>query len=210
MGDSKNTIIGFLLIFAILIGYYFITAPSKEELQEQRRKQDSILAVQRERDSVALARQAERAPQQQQEQEITNLQEENLPQDRNLKTLHDQYGTFALAATGENKVYYIENDLMRIGMSAYGGKIIFVELKDYLTWDGQPLLLMDSDTNMFGFSFFANNRTINTNNFYFQPEWFGVDPPDNNTLRVSGDNEGRFALRLYTSSYSLFNKDQYI
>ena len=35
MGNSKNTVIGFLLIFAILIGYYFLTAPSKEELAEQ-------------------------------------------------------------------------------------------------------------------------------------------------------------------------------
>ncbi len=60
MSNSKNTIIGFVLIFAILIGYYFLTAPSKEELLEQRRKQDSLMIVQRQRDSVAQLVQAER------------------------------------------------------------------------------------------------------------------------------------------------------
>jgi len=60
MSNSKNTIIGFVLIFAILIGYYFLTAPSKEELLEQRRIQDSLMIVQRQRDSVAQLVQAER------------------------------------------------------------------------------------------------------------------------------------------------------
>jgi YidC/Oxa1 family membrane protein insertase len=211
MGNSKNTVIGFLLIFAILIGYYFLTAPSQEELAEQRRKQDSILNVQRERDSLAFAIQAERAATQQEDVSITsNVTETETAESSNISALQDQFGSFALAATGEKHIYFVENDLMRIGFSSYGGKIISVELKDFLTWDGQPLLLMDSDTNTFGFSFFANNRTINTNIFYFQPEWYGADPDDNNTLKISGDNEGRFGLRLYTSSDSTFNKDQYI
>jgi YidC/Oxa1 family membrane protein insertase len=198
MGNSKNTVIGFLLIFAILIGYYFLTAPSQEELAEQRRKQDSILNVQRERDSLAFAIQAERAATQQEDVSITsNVTETETAESSNISALQDQFGSFALAATGEKHIYFVENDLMRIGFSSYGGKIISVELKDFLTWDGQPLLLMDS-------------RTINTNIFYFQPEWYGADPDDNNTLKISGDNEGRFGLRLYTSSDSTFNKDQYI
>ncbi len=118
--------------------------------------------------------------------------------------LRDQFGSFALAAKGEEKQYFIENDLMKIGLSSLGGKISFIELKNFKTWDGLPLVMMDSDTSQFGFSFFANNRTINTNGFYFQPEWVDGYQKGNDTVTVSGDQEARFAMRLYASS------DQYL
>ncbi|HNQ82329.1 MAG TPA: hypothetical protein PKM34_01720, partial [Bacteroidales bacterium] len=68
----------------------------------------------------------------------------------------------------------------------------------------------DSDTNQFGFTFFSGNRTINTGNFYFQPEWIDGRRQTGDTLKVSGSEEARFAFRLYTSSDSIINKDQYI
>lgn len=210
MSNTKNTIIGFVLIFAILIGYYYLTAPSKEELQEQRRKQDSVLSVQRQRDSIAnLNRQetlkAEELAAIQQEQSELNPGASGT----SLGLLKDQYGAFALASRGEETMYYVENDLMKIALSSRGGKIVSVELKNYKTWDGQPLLLFDSDTSQFGLSFFALNRTINTNEFYFQPEWFGASPVDN-TLKITGEQEGKFALRLFATSDTIPETDKYI
>ncbi|NTV84531.1 MAG: membrane protein insertase YidC, partial [Bacteroidales bacterium] len=211
MSNSKNTIIGFVLIFAILIGYYFLTAPSKEELLEQRRKQDSLMMAQRQRDSVAQLVQAERMVAEEQKKILDTLSAAGIEgEGENISLLRDQFGSFALAAKGEEKKYFIENDLMKIGLSTLGGKISFIELKNFKTWDGLPLVLMDSDTSQFGFSFFANNRTINTNGFYFQPEWVEGYQKGNDTVTVSGDQEARFAMRLYTSSDSVFNRDQYI
>jgi YidC/Oxa1 family membrane protein insertase len=211
MDNTRNTIIGFLLIFAILVGYYFLTAPSKEEIRERQRKQDSVMMAQHVRDSLALASQGERLKSE--EQRIVQ-DTASLPGLSNEKTdissLQDRYGSFALAATGEKKLYYIENDLVIIGISSLGGKIAYAELKNYKTWDGLPLLLIDSDTNKFGFSFFANNRTINTGDFYFQPEWIDGFGAGNDTVRVSGDQEARFAMRLYASSDSVYRKDQYV
>ena len=43
---DKNTWIGFLLIAAIIVGFSFINRPSKEELAERQRVQDSIAMVQ--------------------------------------------------------------------------------------------------------------------------------------------------------------------
>ncbi|NTV82690.1 MAG: membrane protein insertase YidC, partial [Bacteroidales bacterium] len=103
-----------------------------------------------------------------------------------------------------------ENDLVKIGISTLGGKVVYTELKNFKTWDGLPLILTDSDTNKFGFSFFANNRTINTNDFYFQPEWVNGYNAGSDTVKVSGDQEAQFAMRLYTSSDSVYRKDQYI
>jgi len=211
MNNAKNTIIGFVLIFAILIGYYFLTAPSQEELLDQKQKQDSILLLQRQRDSIALLVQAERMATDEQiiiEEEVVETGE--VSSEKSISSLRDQFGSFAMAAQGEAKLFHIENDVMKIGLSSLGGKIVSVELKNYQTWDSLPLLLMESDTNAFGLSFFSNNRTINTNNFYFQPEWINGYESGNNSVKVSGEQEESFALRLYTSTDSRVNKDQYI
>jgi YidC/Oxa1 family membrane protein insertase len=211
MSNTKNTIIGFLLIFGILVGYYFLTAPSKEELLERKQKQDSIMVARRVSDSIAQVALEERM----------KIQEQKTKQDsstavvisspaRQMTELKDQFGSFALAARGEEKRYYIENDLLKIGLSTLGGKITYVELKDFKTWDGLPLVLMDSDTNQFGFTFFANNRTISTGNFYFQPEWIDGYMKGEDTVRVTGEGNAQFALRLYASNDTVVNKDQYI
>lgn len=211
MNNSKNTIIGFLLIFSILVGYYFLTAPSKEELKEQRLKQDSVMTMQRRQDSIARIGLDERAKIE--EQKINSdsiIKTQPVSKEGEISVLQDQYGSFALAAKGVEKKYFLENDLVRIGLSSLGGKVVYVELKNYKTWDGLPLILMEGDTSQFGFSFFANNRTINTSNFYFQPEWVGGYDKGSDTIRISGDQQAQFALRLYASDDTTFNKQQYI
>ena len=39
---DKNTIAGLVIIFLILIGFSYLTRPSKEQVAEMQRKQDSI------------------------------------------------------------------------------------------------------------------------------------------------------------------------
>jgi YidC/Oxa1 family membrane protein insertase len=211
MNNSKNTIIGFLLIFSILIGYYFLTAPTKEELLEKRHRQDSLMMVQQQRDSIVQTGLTEKAKiEEEKAQQDTIAVTAATSKENDISSLHDQFGSFALAAKGEEKKYYLENDLIKLGLSSHGGKIVYVELKNYKTWDGQPLILLESDTNQFGFSFFTNNRVINTTNFYFQPEWVDGYGKGSDTVRVNGDQQAQFALRLYASVDTVFNKEQYI
>jgi YidC/Oxa1 family membrane protein insertase len=105
---------------------------------------------------------------------------------------------------------FLENDLVKIGLSTLGGKITFVEIKDYKTWDGQPLIMIDSDTNAFGLTFFADNRTINTANFFFEPVWLEGNRAGEDTVRITGEEQARFALRLYASNDSVIDKDRYL
>ena len=42
---DKNTIAGLVIIFLILIGFSYLTRPSKEQVAEMQRKQDSIPRV---------------------------------------------------------------------------------------------------------------------------------------------------------------------
>ena len=58
--NNKNTLIGFLLIAAILFGWMYFMTPSKEQLAEQQRIQDSIRQARLEQmalDSLRMAQQ---------------------------------------------------------------------------------------------------------------------------------------------------------
>ena len=58
--NNKSTLIGFVLIAAILFGWMYFMSPSKEELAEQKRVQDSIRLARMEQmalDSMRIAEQ---------------------------------------------------------------------------------------------------------------------------------------------------------
>ena len=60
---DKNTIAGLVIIFLILIGFSYLTRPSKEQVAEMQRKQDSIARVDRLRaQELAAQQQAQKTP----------------------------------------------------------------------------------------------------------------------------------------------------
>lgn len=169
------------------------------------------MMARRVQDSLRLVRQFEQAQQASQSDSMV-IQAASSPERNEIKLneLIDKYGLFALSSTGEKEVYFLENDVLKIGVSNLGGKLVFVELKDYKTWDGLPLLLLDSDTNSFGFTFFANNRTIHTSDFYFQPYVSGNPFDGAGPLQTSGENELKFSMRLFASSDTAIDRSRYI
>ena len=81
----------------------------------------------------------------------------------------DRLGAFAQAANGEEKFITLENNLMKVKVSTRGGKIYSVELKNYQTYDSLPLILFEGSENLFGLNFFSQNRSIRTDNLFFEP-----------------------------------------
>jgi len=215
---DRNTVIGLVLIFAILIGYSIYNSPSKEEKEAMQRKQDSIAAVQqRISDSVAKVQaerqiQQEALQQQQQSEPQSGIGETETGNDSIVSNLNrDKYGVFASSSQGAKKNYTLENDLMKVTLSSEGGKIISVELKEFQTWDSMPLVLFDPEQTNFGFTFFSNNRIINTNELYFRPHIAHPDMAGRTNIIVSGDESTSFAMRLYADSTDdSFNEKQYI
>ncbi len=163
---DRNTVIGLLLIAAILIGYSLITRPSRKQFEEEaRRKRDSIEQLQR-----AVEEQAEQTVQVPQEETLIEPEiEEEKGDTIGPEQLKDLFGAFADGAYGEKKYITIENDLLILVLSTQGGRPYSVELKKYSTHDGHPLVLFDGDSTNFGLNFFAQNRSINTNELYFTP-----------------------------------------
>lgn len=158
---DRKSIIGIILIFAILVVFSIINQPSKEEIEAARHRKDSIAQVELQK---ALLEQ-QKSEQEKQNNAISvsdTLSSEEL---QKLKT--DQLGIFGNAAVGEEEFSTIENNLLKITFSNKGGRIYSVELKDYMRYDSLPLILFDGSENLFGLNFFAQNRSINTNQLFF-------------------------------------------
>jgi YidC/Oxa1 family membrane protein insertase len=157
---DKNTIAGLILIFIILFTASYFNKPSEKEIERLRLKNDSIAIA----EAVKVKESAKQAvmPSTQPgapKQDSTAVQNE----------LSSLYGVFAVAAKGEEKFVTIENNLMKVVLSNRGGKIYSVELKDYKRYNGKPLVLFDGGENRFGLNFFSQNKSIQTDQFYFQP-----------------------------------------
>jgi len=199
---NKNTIIGLILIFGIFIAYSYLNQPSEQQLMKMKHKADSVnMANQIRHDSeiTAAARQhAVDVARQKEAISVSGVKLDSAALKR--MSLRDELGAFSVAAVGKDTTYSIENDIFKIKISALGGKISLVELKDYLTWDKRPLVLLDKDSLQFGLSFFSNNRIISTNRLYFQPFM-----PDGRSIsaapvKVTGNDSIRFGMRMFVAN----------
>src|SRR5690606_8383987 len=183
---DSNSILRIVLIFAILVVFSIINQPSKEEIEAARHRRDSIALVEAER-----AKQLE----QQQQQVLQADPEEiaipdSLAESNQLQEKIDQFGIFGTAALGEQEFYTLENNLIKITFTNKGGRIYSVELKNYQTHDSLPLMLFDGDETLFGLNFFAQNRSIQTDQLFFTPD-FSQKAVVVNGPQVKRGSEGR-------------------
>ena len=179
-----NSLIGFVLLGAIMIWYFYTNQPTPEELAKQKteRTQDSI---------------------QQSQQE---LQKNNTPEETSITTINpadsvsimnaqNELGVFSYSATlpsAKANETTIENELLKIKVSNKGGQITQVELKNYKTHDSLPLYLINNQNASFNINFgTTDNRILNTKDLYFEP-----------SLSRNGDNQVlSMKLKVANSKY---------
>ena len=202
---NKNSVIGIILILGILVGWSIWVTPSKEEIARQREYQDSIYRANRERyiqDSMRFV-EAQKASEQQVVAQIGNGEMSDA-------MMRDKYGVFATTATGEEKIYTVENDVMKLTLTSKGAFVKTVELKDYKTWDSLPLIGFDENTTKFNLSFFASNRNVNTLDLYFAP-YLNNYPYDGDETIVVGEKPVVFSFKAFADNMSNeLNPNQYI
>ena len=162
---DRNTVIGVALIFSILIGFSYFNRPSEKQLAAAKHTRDSIEMVRTENQKQIV----EATIQDSIQALVSNsLQSDSLNSDQD-NARKEKFGAFAAASVGKEKFYVIENNLMKVTFSNKGGRIYSVELKNYKTYDQKPLILFEGDKSKFGMNFFAQNRSIDTQSFYFVP-----------------------------------------
>ncbi|MCI5706054.1 MAG: membrane protein insertase YidC [Odoribacter sp.] len=148
---DKNTVIGLVIIFLILIGFSYLNRPSEEQVREMQR-QDSIARVEKQKMEIA-------AVQRQLEMEAAaNGNAAGIKRD----------SVFMQDSLAE-QLYTLENNKIKLNISTRGGRITIVDLKEYRTHDSLPLVLWKEKESVLGMNFYAQNKEINTENFLFVP-----------------------------------------
>lgn len=148
---DKNTIVGLVLIFLILIGFSYLTRPNEEQVKRMQEQRDSITRVEAER----MARVAE------QEKKDFELARTDSLQTPSLSVFEQD--------SVQEQIYTLENDKIRLQISNRGGRIVNVDLKEYRTHDSLPLILWTESKSTFGLNFYARNKQINTEKLLFIP-----------------------------------------
>ncbi|HDO27544.1 MAG TPA: membrane protein insertase YidC [Bacteroidetes bacterium] len=202
---NKNTILGFILIAAIMIGYTVWMSPSKEEKARLQRIEDSISRVKKiaERKQAELKKQL--PPEEVTEKNSVPAQEQGA-EAKDLGERRNKYANFANESIGRKDTITIETDLVTYKISTKSGFIIDAVLKKYQTWDSLPLQLFEPGYNNFGLAFFSQNKLVNTNELYFTPT-----DSSSRHFSISGDKDFQFSMRLYADdSEGKTNPNSYI
>lgn len=193
---DKKTLIGLIVIGAILFGFTWYNASIQQKYAQEQQaltatqeteSTDTIVPEVRQPDTLQAADQLER---------------------------HIGSSLFQ-ATTGTEKKIEVENDLMKVIFSNKGGKVASVVLKDYLTYQGTPLVLFPDSASVFDMSFFIkqqfNNVQINTGNYYFvadssfTPTFAADETSKNLTFRLDVDSAAHvdFVYTIYKDNYMI-------
>lgn len=148
---DKNTLVGFVLIGAVLLGFSFLSRPSQEQIAQKKRQQDSLQIVGKE----AAANKAEASA-------ALTTQPDSAVQ------IADSTGVFFHAGKGSESFTTIENNLLKLTFTNKGGRVYSALLKEYKGQDKKPLVLFNGDDAKMNFFFYNKKESIKSQDYYFQ------------------------------------------
>lgn len=148
---DKNTIIGFVLIAALLIGFSWYTKPSEEEIAQQR-KQDSITAIAKQKAEQQLETEKQTAQ--------ANAAQAN----------QDTTKTFYKALNGKAQNVVLKNSKLELTLNTKGGVVEKAVIKGFKDNEGRKdLTLFDSQNQSLKFMLAGKETNIITTDLYFIP-----------------------------------------
>lgn len=150
-----NSIIGFVLIFGILIFMFYQNQPTPEEQAAEKAKQEQV--VKEESKEVLPSEKVEQSP-------VVNLQDSTA-----VANYQGKIGAFGYTQPSD-KITKLENELVSLEISNKGGQIVEARMKQYHTYDSIPVYLVHDGNASFGVNFTtSDNRVLNTKDLYFEP-----------------------------------------
>ena len=149
---NKDTIIGFVLIAVVLIGFSWYNQPSAEEI-EAARKQDSIAAAIK--DNAAKQQKLNEAARKAQAESAAKA---------------DSSALFFAALSGTNQSVVLKNDKVELTFDTKGGTISKAIIKGFEDRDNKmDVTLFDQSTQQMNFMLAGKNENIITKDLFFTP-----------------------------------------
>ncbi len=166
MNDKKldlNSIIGFILIFLILVWIIYNNQPTQKEIEAEQAKKELV------KQEESTTKIADEAP-------FTATIDSTSTDTLQIAKLKSSLGNFAYSATlpsAKNEVTTLENDFLLLKIANKGGYIVEATLKNYTKFSknsGQLVSLIKDNNSDLNIQFQTNdNRTLNTKDLYFEP-----------------------------------------
>ncbi|MCK0161985.1 membrane protein insertase YidC [Allomuricauda sp. F6463D] len=162
--DIKS-IVGFVLIFGILVYMFYQNQPTPEELEAQKAEQELVEAQKK-----VVEEEVKKVPVQ-----------ETKAIDPNDSIAVAQYkstvGAFGFTQTTDGTTI-LENEVLKLEVSNKGGQIVEAKMKNFVTYDSVPVYLVKDGNANFALNFTTtDNRVLSTADLFFEP-----------SLTQSGDN----------------------
>ncbi|MDR3047637.1 MAG: membrane protein insertase YidC, partial [Bacteroidales bacterium] len=189
---DKNTIVGLLLIFGLMMGFMFYNSKQTKELNEERAKAAKEMQAKQIEDLQRLA-----------ELQLDSLSNENgsTTPAQNSSTPQKTVKPFSNLELADSIAdYRFETDKAIYSISKKGGYISQIELKDVYRNNGKdtsklPLILFEGDHASLNIDLMLKDQTvIHLQDYYFLPEV-------NQSFHLSGDST-HLSLRLYPTDHS--------
>jgi YidC/Oxa1 family membrane protein insertase len=150
---DKNSLIGFVLIALVLIGFGWYSQPSKEEQRAQFVK-----------DSIAQANRAKA----EKDAKVASFKQQ---QANNQKLVEDTTALFHAAMSGQAQDIVLKNDKVELTFSTKGAQVKKAVVKDYKDnmTEGKNVTLFEGNDQNLNYMLVAKETNISTADLFFQP-----------------------------------------
>ncbi len=152
-----NSIIGFVLIFGLILLMFYQNQPTPEEIEAEKAKQEQLATQNKAEENTV--------------QDNTRTQDTaiNLQDSTAVANYQSSLGAFGYTKPSDGTTK-LENDLLYLEISNKGGQIIEAKMAQFNTYDSIPVYLIKDGNASFGLTFTTtDNRTLNTKDLYFEP-----------------------------------------
>jgi len=147
---DRNSIIGFALLAVLFFGYFYYS--KQGQLTAEREKQhiqDSLNKLKPKIDTTVKMQKATDSLAAKKDSSLSGLKQDS---------------------TGKEQFVTVENKVFKITFSNKGGQPQKIELKDFKTFDGKPLILQDGSFNNISYAINTGiNQTAQTSDLLFTP-----------------------------------------
>ncbi len=160
--DVKS-IIGFVLIFGILIFMFYQNKPTPEELEAEKAKQEQVDA-QADKEEIKEVKEVE---------PVLNLNDSTA-----VANYKSQIGSFGFTSPSEGTTV-LENEVIFLKISNKGGHVVEAKMKNFVTYDSVPVYLVKDGNSSLALNFStSDNRVLSTSDLFFEP-----------SMSTSGENQ---------------------
>ncbi len=206
---DRNTVTGLFLIFALFITWNYLTAPTQEELEAQKRAQDSIAALQNidttEGNTIA----------------DNGLIAENITPEETVESNDSvanlrriaEFGPFSAVADGTEETQVLENEVFKVTFTNKGGAIKEVLLKNYNKIEEDekkkeiklPLRLMEDEKDRFEYALPISSVAggiVRTSDLYFEL----AEKTESSIVFRASAGQGRY----FEQRFEITDPDKYV